>query len=366
MGKSPEVSSAKSFPPNEDYAFEHHFPVSAVAQLWNLTKPADSYQAAHYFEALSKANTVADTMFFYRPFYVDKSDGSHRLIFYAQDEMAFIQHILASWLRSNVPYHDDYCYQRGRGVTDAISYHLDQHPRYGFVFDLRHAYMRITRTMLARQMELLFGRDYSQPIAVAADFMTVGGRVREGTVTAPFAYNLAMHPFDQAINFLTHQKNLTYAPSSNKPSLKYTRYADNCAFTSPDPIDFELLQHQVNRLIRGHGLELSWTRIYDNVPIEYLGTQFYYDNVKLDPDKLGLYYDTLLLAKSSPNPRIYYKTIVGQFNWLRRVASLGSQDRRLNNLWAPYKDYFAACGKMPEDARKFFSSLEQLGFDLEV
>lgn len=365
MGQNPEGLSSEIFPHQEDYAFERHYPLATINNLWRLTAPTNHHQANIYHEALIRVNSVADTMFFYHPFYVDKSDGSKRLIFYAQDEMAYVQFVLANWLRANTPYHDDYCYQKGRGVEEAIRDHLRQQPRYAYIFDLRHAYMRVTKAMLSRQMELLFGRNKSDEITAAADFMTVAGRLREGTVTAPFAFNLAVHPFDQAMHILSREKDLVGSSIPTISPLFFTRYADNCAFTSHYPINFYLLHLQVARLVRGHGLELSWTRTFADTPIEYLGAVMYKESVTLDPNKLGLYYDKLLEALSSPTPRSHYKTIVGQFNWLKRITHLQpSPTVNLAKLWDLYQRYFSLCHKSPLGAKKFFSNREQFKFDL--
>jgi hypothetical protein len=366
MGQNPESPRSQFLPVEEGYVFEHHFPAVAIDELWQLTKSPDQSQALSYHQALVKVNTVEDRMFFYRPFYVGKSDGSQRLIFYARDEMATVHLVLADWLRANTPYQNDYCYQKGRGVEEAIQFHRPSRPRFGYIFDLRHAYMSITKTMLTRQMELLFGRQRSEAIAAAADFMTVAGKLREGTVTAPFAFNLAIHPFDQAMHILCLEKDLVNTSDHKRAPLRFSRYADNCAFTSPESINFDLLQMQVGRFVRGHGLKLSWAKTYNNTPIEYLGTLMYEDEVTLVEEKLGLYHDALLEALHSPNPQHYYKTIVGQFSWLQRITSIQpSVSDELDKFWDMYKAYFTLCRKFPAKAKKFFNPQEQYGFDFE-
>src|SRR3989338_8588768 len=174
-----------------------------------------------------------------------------------------------------------------------FGHHLEGKPRYGYVFDLRHAFLKITDKMLERELRLYLGEENTEVISAFADFTTVARRLREGTVCAPFGFNLIMKPFDNAMKILTKEKDLILSGEENDFELTFSRYADNCAFLSPRPLDFEKLKRQVQRFVKGHGLELSWEKTFADEPTIYLGTAIYKDIVNLDPEKLGFYYDVL-------------------------------------------------------------------------
>ena len=244
--------SEEIFPPSEDYYFEGHHRLPAVNRLWELTKPTSSNFSSLYRKSLFFVNSVPDKMFHYRPFYVEKPDGTKRLIFAACPEMRAVQKALTGWLDRSFPKSIDFCYRRGRGVEDAVGHHLEGKPRYGYVFDLRHAFLKITDKMLERELRLYLGEENTEVISAFADFTTVARRLREGTVCAPFGFNLIMKPFDNAMKILTKEKDLILSGEENDFELTFSRYADNCAFLSPRPLDFEKLKRQVQRFVKGH------------------------------------------------------------------------------------------------------------------
>jgi len=141
--------------------------------------------------------------------------------------------------------------------------------------------------------------------------------------------------------------------------LTFSRYADNCAFLSPRPLDFEKLKRQVQRFVKGHGLELSWEKTFADEPTLYLGTAIYKDIVNLDPEKLGFYYDVLYEAMQSPYPRTYLKQISGHFNWVKRITRSDRTNDELEKLYQTYEEYFAKAGNTPKNISQFFAKRQQ-------
>lgn len=327
------------FPLSKDDVFERHFPDETVDQVFQITAPPNKYTASTYRQALEYVNSVARPIDNYRPFYSPKKDGTNRLIFGAEPEMALVHSVLTRWMIRNLPLAQDYCYTRGGGVKAAISDHTES--RYGYVFDLEKAFLHVTDSMLAKTMSIYLPKEKHPAIPMLAFLMTVQGKVRQGTRCAPYAYNLAVKPLHDALSFLC--KGVELVPGVNlrkNPILKFSRYSDNCIYSSPQPIDFQRLASQVDKFAKVHGFDLSWSEIYDNKPIVYLGTSFYNGEILLDPETIDKYEKFLEMALTSGNPVLYKEAVTRRLSWLLQVCGTSSKDKRITNLLNRFEEYF--------------------------
>lgn len=301
-----------------------------VAAVWELTKPKDKLRALGYKKALSFVISVPDRMAHYHPFYVPKDEG-RRLIFAAQRELQIVQGVLASWIVRSFPLGDDYCYLGGGGVLAAVQEHLQS--SFGFVFDLKNAFESVRSRMISRRLKLyLPGRD-EKVVDLIVDLLTVGGKARQGCISTPYVYNLVIKPLDDQLRLLLKQFRLA----------AYTRYSDNICFSSCQPIDFEELEGQVARFVRGNGFAISWSQRFEDEPVVYLGTQIYRGRLTLAEEKYGEFCYRLLEALGSPTLEIYRAQITGIFNWAHHICGENIPEDLLDLL----ARYFGKVGKTP-------------------
>lgn len=305
--------------------------LALVRAAWELTRPNSRPLASRYWEALNYVISVPKPVRYRPPFYVAKKSGRRRLIVPAEEELLFIQGILAGWIVQEFPSSDDYCYS-GQGVLGAVKKH--QGSRFAIVFDLKDAFDHITSKKITHWLRFYKHEVDKVVIGFIVDLLTFRGRAPQGCVSTPYVYNLVVRPLDQLLKLACDQFGLS----------AITRYSDNICFSSSSVFDFDSLEAQVRRCIRGNGFEISWFRRFADEPIIYLGTQIYQGQLSLEEEKYGEFHYRLLEAVKSPTPEVYRAQVTGIFNWAHHICGENIPEDLLGLLVR----YFSKVGRTPK------------------
>ncbi len=115
--------------------------------------------------------------------------------------------------------------------------------------DIENFFDRITR----REIEKIYRKvDYSEKVSeLLSKICTLEDKLPQGAPTSPYLSNVLMSEFDKEIS--------EYCISS---SLKYTRYADDMAF-SGDEVDLKKLRSKIDRELKKVGLNLNNDKTFE-------------------------------------------------------------------------------------------------------
>jgi RNA-directed DNA polymerase len=192
----------------------------ALLRLINLPVFSNLYQLAQIIHIkpgiLRKYNGESENT--YTSFYIDKSDGSKRLIQAPVRELKGLQ----AWVLRNIldklaisPYATAYI--EDRSILDNVTPHRNN--RYFICIDLEDFFPSITRRRIAK----LFSRlGYSQKASeILAGICTYEGKLPQGAVTSPALSNIIASKLDRRIAGYTSKRNIIY-----------TRYSDDITLSS--------------------------------------------------------------------------------------------------------------------------------------
>jgi len=303
----------------------------AVEAVWELTRPRDDFWAGEYRAALDRVVLLPKPKRFRRSFYVDKASGGQRLIVPAGEDLRLVQGVLANWIIKEFPPSSDYCYT-GLGVLAAVKRH--QRSKFAVVFDLKDAFDQVTAARITHWLQFYRPGVAEAVVTLIVDLLTINGRAPQGCVSTPYVFNLVARPLDQGLEIVREEFGLNGV----------TRYSDNVCLSSSRPFDFEALEGQVQRFVRGSGFAVSWSRRFADEPIVYLGTRIYDGRLSLAEEKYGEFCDRLLEAIQSPTPQIYRAQVTGIFNWAHRVCGAEIPMDLLELL----ARYFGKVGRTPQ------------------
>ena len=154
----------------------------------------------------------------YTSFYIDKSDGSKRLIQAPVRKLKGLQ----AWVLRNIlgkltlsPYAT--AYREKKSILDNVTPHRNN--RYFICIDLEDFFPSITRRRVAK----LFSRlGYSQKASeILAGICTYEGKLPQGAVTSPALSNIIASKLDRRIAGYTSKRNIIF-----------TRYSDDITLSS--------------------------------------------------------------------------------------------------------------------------------------
>ncbi len=290
-----------------------------IQKVWLLTKGDSSKKANLYLEDLNYVLALSKKDRFRRSFTVKKSNGTARVIVPAIDALMRVQQCLTQWLLNEFPPSIDYCYT-GKSVMSAVKVH--KLSKYAVVLDIKGAFDRITKSKLLFTLQRRMPAQPVNVLNVICDLLTYPVFFSEpnrpnqettpqGCVSTPYVFNIVFGYTDTKLQ-------MALKPY---PNLHYTRYADNLCISSIYPFDLLRIFKNLASILEADGFDLSWHILCNNEPIPYLGTHIFNGNISLDPDKATQYVSILYEALDSPTPKIYYRQILGIYNWSQQVYS---------------------------------------------
>lgn len=182
------------------------------------------------------------TKWFYRKFDIKKENGGFRTI---QEPLPSLKEI-QKWVLDNVlnkvpisPYAK--AYTRKKNIRDHARYHRKQ--KIVVTMDIEKFFDRITRSEIDKIYRNL---NYSDKVSeLLSKICTLEDKLPQGAPTSPYLSNILLNEFDVKIS--------KYCTSKN---LKYTRYADDMAFSGND-IDLGELKDLIDIELKKVGLNLN-------------------------------------------------------------------------------------------------------------
>lgn len=332
--------------------------MDTLREYWSLTRPSKSDYSGCTFQDLLYLYSVPKSIWYRPGFYRLKMSGGKRLIKPAFPTLYKVQKRLASWIEEIfLQETEDFCYKKPyktgfssfsegdermytrAGVLGAVRLHRGS--RFGMVFDLSDAFNYVTTAKLRYWLKYWNSKRElgltSAVIEIIVDILTYQDCVTQGSTSSPYAFNMVMLMLDQRLKELAEEMN-----------LKYSRYVDDIALTSYQPIDFLHLKREVYARVLGYGFSIQNRKVatYENVPISYLGTHIFRNIITLDPQKLNKQYDVMMQAIYQDNPAEAKKQVLGIMHWVVNVCN-GAIPKNLFPLFELFRQYFILIGEMP-------------------
>lgn len=307
---------------------------SAARQLWEITKPQDARDAAHYYEVLNATIAVQKPLRFETSFERPKKSGrGTRKITPAAEPLRTTQYYLANWIRDNLPQGQDYCYT-GRRVNAALDVHRDSN--YALVVDLKDAFDQVTDKKIKNWFSYYDERLRGEPVELITDLLTFQGKAPQGCRSTAFAYNVTVAEMDHHLDVVAGALGVD----------NWTRYSDNICFSSKEEFDTQALEEQTRRITKGFGFDLSWSKPQEG-SIEYLGAKIEGGNIYIPDEKAGEFLDRIYDWLESDDPVKHYRQALGIMVWARELSGPNVNQMLLEALAA----YFRKIGK-PDDVEK--------------
>ncbi|MEY8862480.1 retron St85 family RNA-directed DNA polymerase [Tenacibaculum singaporense] len=196
---------------------------------------------------IRRAVKTNHTIYFYRKYSIPKKNGSQRLINEPLPSLKEIQKWILDNVLNNIPisaYAKAYTFKRS--IKDHVKYHKNQ--KIVLTLDIENFFNNIT----SEKVELLFlSKGYSSLISnLMTRLCTLQNCLPQGAPTSPRISNIIMYSFDEKIS--------SYC---KKNEIKYTRYADDLAFSGE--IDKEEIIKLVVEELNEIGLSLNKDKIIE-------------------------------------------------------------------------------------------------------
>ena len=307
------------------------FSVDVIKAVWNLTRCGDLLDQ-RYKAALWRVCNMQPLDRYQQPFEVAKPSGGYRRIRPAKPNLALVQSVLADWMLRHLPLGNDYCYIGHRGVLTAVKKHLGS--KSGAVYDLERAFEYVYAPTILSWLHYYQPQADLHVLECIADLLTFEGVAPQGCVSTPYAFNLLIRPFDQAIQLYCKTR-----------SLVVTRYSDNICISSSGEFDFEEVDNHMSLTVDGCGFQLNHkkTKNFSTPPIEYLGTRIYPDKLSLDARKIEEILERFEEILYSSTPEFYRKMVNGLWVWTKHICG----DDIPKELYQVFSDYYTVVGKPP-------------------
>ncbi|KEZ93520.1 hypothetical protein IL45_04725 [Nonlabens ulvanivorans] len=166
---------------------------------------------------LNRVSKVNKTSYFYRDYYIPKKNGEKRLIREPLPSLKQIQR----WLLDNLfiklpisPYAK--AYRAKKGIRDHVRYHKKE--EVVITMDIEKFFDNLESGLI---VNILLSKGYSFQVAnLITKICTLNDVLPQGAPTSPAISNILLYEFDNEISKYTNSK-----------GLKYTRYADDLAFS---------------------------------------------------------------------------------------------------------------------------------------
>ncbi len=163
---------------------------------------------------------IKDKDRYYHGFYIPKSNGGRRLISAPKDELKMMQRKVLRNILDRVPIHQSANgFRRKRSILTNAKNHIGQ--EIVIKIDIKDFFPSIT---YQRVKGVYMNLGYPEGVADAlAELSTYKGRLPMGAPTSPYLSNIVTTRLDRRFTNL-----------GKKADFKYTRYADDLAFSSAD------------------------------------------------------------------------------------------------------------------------------------
>jgi RNA-directed DNA polymerase len=191
---------------------------------------------------IRRAIKTNHTEYFYRKYSIPKKNGSSRIINEPLPSLKEIQKWILDNILNNMPisaYAKAYTFNRS--IKDHVRYHKNQ--KSVLTLDIKNFFDNITSEKV---QNLFIDKGYSLLVSnLMTRICTLKNSLPQGAPTSPRISNILMLPFDDEIS--------KYCKT--KENLKYTRYADDLAFSGK--INKEEIVELVNSELKKLGLKLN-------------------------------------------------------------------------------------------------------------
>ncbi len=261
--------------------------------------------------------SVQYTKYFYRKFTITKKDGGTRTLLEPLPSLKEIQ----NWILTNILYkHKVSRYAKGyipkRSIKDHVRYHTNE--KSVMTLDVEKFFNTISFSLVE---DIFLEIGYSKLISnLLTKLCFLEGELPQGAPTSPYISNIILIDFDEAIS--------KYCSSKN---LKYTRYADDLAF-SGDIKKTELI-HLVRVELKKVGLRLNKDKIKlmkQNQPQIISGIivnkKAQVSKAKRNKIRNEMFYIKKFgleshLSKTNETRSYYLKNLIGRINYLLTINS---------------------------------------------
>jgi len=189
---------------------------------------------------IRRAIKTNSTEFFYRKYSIPKKNGSSRFINEPLPSLKEIQKWILDNILNNIPisaYAKAYTFNRS--IKDHVKYHKNQ--KSVLTLDIENFFNNITPDKVEK---LFIDKGYSPLVSnLISRLCTLNNSLPQGAPTSPRISNILMLPFDNEISNYCKPKLI----DGKKVQIKYTRYADDLAFSGDINKD-ELVKLVTNEL----------------------------------------------------------------------------------------------------------------------
>lgn len=285
---------------------------------WNVQQLASALgfsAVADLSDALGSINT-----FGYRLFVLDQG-RKKRVIASPRDWLKRLQRRANESLLANLPISSVVYSRPGRSVVQNARQHL--HRRFMTVLDVADCFPSTSMSMVRRSLE---GMGLREDVAGALTRLTTfRGFLQQGPPTSPAIQNVVFRPIDDALLEL-----------ANSHSASYTRYGDDMAFSSDQPL--HRLDRRAVRVLRrfGYGTNEAKCHVWGPSDRHTLTKIVVNSSLSATPEYLKSL-GKLLSALRSGDCRLTDDQIRGKIAWVSALdPDLGRLLERRRRLNASY------------------------------
>ena len=187
----------------------------------------------HYIEEFfEQTDFLADKSLFYRQFKIPKRKGGYRTITAPNELLKSIQTLEKTFLEEGLrllPHDACHSYTKNRGIKTNAQVHQDS--RYFLNLDMKDFFPSHHESFVEKQLlnirPLIYFPDY---VKLLVQLATYEGGLPQGTPLSPLLTNLCCTELDYQLNQRLYQYYLDR--TGTKALIHYTRYADDCTFSS--------------------------------------------------------------------------------------------------------------------------------------
>ena len=219
-------------------------------ELENIFDAEDAEKAIDQALVYAQEKLKGHASGWYKHYSIPKRSGGERRIDEPLTELRTYTAILEDILRTKfyALYHTSaYAYVRNRGTLDCIKQHqrsnwflkTDFHDFFGST--TLDETINVLKTIWPFSVYCTNAERWAK-LTKAISYVFLNGGLPQGSTISPMLTNLVMIPFDNAMNVLMTRRSITY-----------TRYADDCLFSSKFPFETKEILYQVKHAIHRLG-----------------------------------------------------------------------------------------------------------------
>lgn len=189
-----------------------------------------------------------DISTWYTTFRIPKRSGGYREIKAPIDSLKIAQRAILRHMQNQakiLEHQAAYGFVKHRNCKQALEIHKANHSRWFLKLDFHNFFPSFTADILVEQLRKNAAIHYYSPATVAEiiHYCTDSdNKLVQGAPTSPYLANIAMIPFDHALQNYCREQHLVY-----------TRYADDILISGRKSFDWRAVRHTVNVLLETHG-----------------------------------------------------------------------------------------------------------------